>query len=93
MRRSVQKWGQTTLKFVALNCHLQRCSVFSDVAQEVVGEQFAVVTWGVPTDHDKVHKGNGLQVCFNLACAHKCMDNTFAGEQANLASDRPKHTP
>lgn len=62
LRRSVQKWDQSTLKFVALNCHLQLCCVYSDLTQEIVGEQYAAVTWGVPTDHDKVHKGEGLQV-------------------------------
>ena len=72
LRQSVQKWKQDVLMFVALNCHLQRCCVISDEKQDIVGEQFAVVTWGAPTDHDKVHKGDGLQVCLFVQTSHTC---------------------
>ena len=71
LRRSVQKWDQHILRYVALNCHLHLCSVFSDVEQNIVGKEFAVVTWGAPTNHDKVKKGEGLQVC--IPCPYTCV--------------------
>ena len=71
LRRSVQKWDQHILRYVALNCHLHLCSVFSDVEQNIVGKEFAVVTWGAPTNHDKVKKGEGLRVC--IPCSYTCV--------------------